>query len=89
VDGTGLSSVPAYSNQSWNFRSVLPPAIPVATYPLKVRSLTPAIPVSVSLRGGAVSFIRFRVNAGITGQVMPLSGLVASTAVNYALVRTF
>ena len=89
VDGTGVSSNPAYSNPSWNYRSVLPNALSLASYPLRIRPLTPAAPVSVALRGGAASFIRFRVNAGLTGQITPANGIAASTLVTYALVRTF
>jgi len=47
------------------------------------------VPVSVALRGGAASFIRFRVNAGLTAQVTPANEIAASTLVTYALVRTF
>jgi hypothetical protein len=89
VDGTGVSSKPAYSNPSWNYRSVLPNALSLASYPLRIRPLTPAVPVSVALRGGAASFIRFRVNAGLSGQITPANGIAASTLVTYALVRTF
>jgi hypothetical protein len=89
VDGTGVSSNPAYSNPSWNYRSVLPNALSLASYPLRIKPLTPAVPVSVVLRGGAASFIRFRVNAGLTGQITPANGIAASTLVTYALVRTF
>jgi hypothetical protein len=90
VDGTGLATAAAYSNPSWNFRSVLPNAMNLTTgYPLKIRALLPTAPVSVLLRGGAASFIRFRVNAGITAQVTPAPGVTASTKVRYTLVRTF
>jgi hypothetical protein len=90
VDGTGLSSIPAYANPSWNYRSVLPNALGLTGgYPLKTRPLLPTAPVSVSLRGGAASFIRFRVNAGLTAQITPANGIAGSTLVTYALVRTF
>jgi hypothetical protein len=89
VDGTGVSSNPAYSNPSWNYRSVLPNALGLTSYPLRIRPLTPAVPVSVALRGGAASFIRFRVNAGLTAQITPANEIAASTLVTYALVRTF
>ena len=89
VDGTGVSSNPAYSNPSWNYRSVLPNALGLASYPLRIRPLTPTVPVSVALRGGAASFIRFRVNAGLTAQVTPANEIAASTLVTFALVRTF
>ena len=90
VDGTGLSSIPAYANPSWNYRSVLPNALGLTGgYPLKTRPLLPTAPVSVSLRGGAASFIRFRVNAGLTAQITPANGIAASTLVTYSLVRTF
>lgn len=89
VDGTGVSSNPAYANPSWNYRSVLPNALSLTSYPLRIRPLTPAVPVSVALRGGAASFIRFRVNAGLTAQVTPANEIAASTLVTYALVRTF
>jgi hypothetical protein len=90
VDGTGLTSAAAYSNPSWNYRSVLPNAMNLTTgYPLKIRALLPTAPVSIVLRGGAASFIRFRVNAGVTAQVTPAPGVTASTKVRYSLVRTF
>src|ERR1035437_9604406 len=89
VDGTGVSSNPAYSNPSWNYRSVLPNALSLTSYPLRIRPLTPAVPVSVALRGGAASFIRFRVNAGLTAQITPANEIAASTLVTFALVRTF
>ena len=91
VDGTIVPPNAAYSNPSWNFRSVLPNALALQglVYPIKIRPLTPSVPVAISLRPGAVSFIRFRVNAGLTGQVTPTGGNTASTVVTYALVRTF
>jgi hypothetical protein len=89
VDGTGLSSLPAYANPSWNYRDVLTHALNEASYPLQTRRLLPGVPASLVLRGGAASFIRFRVNAGITAQIMPANGIAASTLVTYALVRTF
>ncbi|MFI5246081.1 MAG: hypothetical protein ACHQQR_12690, partial [Gemmatimonadales bacterium] len=90
VDGTGLSANPAYSNPSWNFRSVVPNALGlVGGYPLAVRALLPSAPATRALRGGAALYMRFRVNAGVTAQVMPPSGNAASTLVSFALVRTF
>jgi hypothetical protein len=90
VDGTGVTSNPAYSNPSWNFRSVIPNALGLSGgYPLRIRPLLPATPVSVVLRGGAAAYIRLRVNAGITAQIMPANGITASTAVTYVLIRTF
>ena len=89
VDGTGITAAAAYSNPSWNYRSVLPNALGLQTYPLKVRPITPNVPVNVVLRGGASSYIRFRVNAGVTGQITPANNNPASTAVVYYLVRTF
>ena len=90
VDGTGLPTGATFSNPSWDFRSVLPNAMNVTTgYPLKIRALLPTAPVSIVLRGGAASFIRFRVNAGATAQITPGPGVTASTKVRYTLVRTF
>ena len=90
IDGTGVTAAAAYSNPSWNYRDVLPRAMNLTTgYPLKIRALLPTAPVSVVLRGGAASFIRFRVNAGVTAQVTPAPGVTASTKVRYTLVRTF
>ena len=89
VDGTGLTSNAAYSNPSWNFRSAIAGVFNQSTYALFTRPLLPASPVAVSLRGGGASYMRFRVNAGVTGQIVPTGNAVASTAVAYALVRTF
>jgi hypothetical protein len=89
VDGTGLTSNPAYSNPSWNFRSVLEGVFNQSEYQLVTRPLLPASPVSVPLRGGGASYMRFRVNPGVTAQIVPTGNAVASTAVTYALVRTF
>ncbi len=89
VDGTGISSNPFYSNPSWNFRSVLPNALGLTAFPLGIRTLTQNTPIALVLRGGAAAYIRFRVNAGLTGQITPSNGIVASTAVRYALIRTF
>lgn len=89
VDGTGLSSVAAYSNPSWNFRDVVTKVFNLGLYPLVTRPLTPSAAVSVALRGGGSSYMRFRVNAGVTGQIVPTGNVAASTNVAYALVRTF
>ena len=89
VDGTGLSSNTAYSNPSWNFRSVIDGIFNLSEYELATRPLLPATPVSVALRGGGASYMRFRVNSGVTAQIVPTGNVVASTAVTYALVRTF
>jgi hypothetical protein len=89
VDGTGLSSNTAYSNPSWNFRSVIDGIFNLSEYQLVTRPLLPATPVSVALRGGGASYMRFRVNSGVTAQIVPTGNVVASTAVTYALVRTF
>ncbi len=89
VDGTGLTSNTAYSNPSWNFRSVIDGIFNLSEYQLLTRQLLPATPVSVALRGGGASYMRFRVNSGVTAQIVPTGNVVASTAVTYALVRTF
>ncbi len=89
VDGTGLPAAAAYSNPSWNFRSVLPNALNLQAYPLKVRQIATGIPASFALRGGAAAYLRFRVSAGLTGQITPANNNPASTAVGYFLVRTF
>ncbi|HEV8411440.1 MAG TPA: Ig-like domain-containing protein [Gemmatimonadaceae bacterium] len=89
VDGTGISTNPVYSNPSWNFRSVLPNALGLSGFPLGIRTLTQNTPIALVLRGGSAAYIRFRVNAGLTGQITPTNGIVASTSVVYALVRTF
>jgi hypothetical protein len=89
VDGTGISSNAAYSNPSWNFRSVIPNALGLANFPLGIRTLTQNTPIALVMRGGSAAYIRFRVNAGLTGQITPSNGIVASTVVSYALIRTF
>ncbi len=89
LDGTGLSSNALYSNPSWNFRSVLTNALGLSAFPLGLRTLTQNTPIALEMRGGAAAYIRFRVNAGLTGQIAPSNGIVASTLVTYALIRTF
>lgn len=90
IDGTGITSNLAYSNQSWNFRSVLPNALALqGNYPLLTRPLLPTFPANIALRGGGASYMRFRINAGLTAQITPLNNNPASTLVTYALVRTF
>jgi hypothetical protein len=90
LDGTGVSTNPVYSNPSWDLRTVLPNALFVAGgFPIKTRRLLTGAPVSVGLRGGATSYMRFRVSSGLTAQVTPINGNTAATNVTYALVRTF
>ncbi len=90
IDGTGITSNLAYSNQSWNFRSVLPNALALqGNYPLLTRPLLPTFPANIALRGGGASYMRFRINAGLTAQITPLNNNPASTLIIYALVRTF
>lgn len=89
VDGTGLSSNAAYSNPSWNFRDVVTKTFNLGSYPLATRTLVPGSPAAVVLRGGGASYMRFRVNAGVTGQIVPTGNIAAATNVMYALVRTF
>jgi hypothetical protein len=89
VDGTGLSSVAAYSNPSWNYRDVVTKTLNLTSFPLVTRPLLPNSPVSVVLRGGSASYMRFRVNTGLTAQITPTNNVTAASAVMYALVRTF
>jgi hypothetical protein len=89
VDGTEPLSLAAYSNPSWNFRDVVTKVFDLGTYPLVTRPLLPGSPVAITLRGGGASYMRFRVNAGVTGQITPTGNITAGTSVTYALVRTF
>ena len=88
VDGTGVTTNPAYAFQSWNFRDVLAHAVSSSgVFPLPTRQLLPASPLATTLRGGAVTYIRFRVNAGLTAQIAPILALAGSMTMT--IVRTF
>ncbi len=88
LDGTGITSNPAYAFQSWNFRDVMAHAVTsLGVFPLVTRTLLPTTTVSMTLRGGATGYIRFRVNSGLTAQIAP--ALTLSGSVSMALVRTF
>ena len=89
LDGTGVSSNPIYSNPSWDMRTVIPNALFFSTFPMKTRRLLTGSPVSIGLRGGAATYLRFRVSAGLTAQVTPINGNTAPPNITYALIRTF
>ena len=58
-----VASASQYQQPSWNFRSVLP-ALGFTTFPLKVRPLTNASAMSVTLAGGGSLYSTFGVAAG-------------------------
>lgn len=89
LDGTGVTTDPIYSNPSWDFRTVLPSALFGSTFPMKTRRLVPGSSVSLALRGGAATYLRFRTIVGSTAQITPINGVVAGTNVTYTLIRTF
>ncbi len=89
VDGTLVNSNPLYSFPSWNYRDVIGNGLNFGTFPLKTHPLVPATPVTLSLRPGSVAYLRFRVNSGLVGQVVPANNIAVSSAVTFALIRTF
>jgi hypothetical protein len=74
----------AYQQPSWNFRSVFGALTNSSVFPVTTVSLASG-PQSVSLVGGATSYIRFAVPAGGTASVQ---WTAASPSVQLTLVRT-
>ncbi len=85
IDNTGLSTDPNYSMSSWNFRSVLTGQLGNTGFPLKPRPMLNGGTQSFSLLGGGAGYLRFRVNAGAQGSVIPTT---LPAAVELLLVRT-
>jgi hypothetical protein len=79
-----------YSHLSWNFRDWIPRFVSNSgRYPLGTRSLINGIQQNVSLVAGGSAYIRFRVNAGVTGAVsITLGGSAPATATELVLVRS-
>lgn len=83
--GLGVSSI--YTNQSWNFRSLMPP-LNGGSYPLLTHSLT-STAVDVSLSGGGAAYVRFHVAANTIAKIAATSSSVAVPSnIDITLVRT-
>jgi uncharacterized protein YjdB len=87
ADDAGLGVAAAYTNPSWNYRSMVA-AINSGAFPLLTRSLT-STALDVSLNGGGSSYVRFRV-AGSTVATLKAtsSGVALPSSVDLTLVRT-
>ena len=87
ADDAGLTLNANFTNPSWNFRKVLP-AVGGSGYPLLTHSLVSA-PVNVTLNGGGSSYVRFRVAASTTANVVSSSSTQpVPSSVDLTLVRT-
>jgi hypothetical protein len=86
TDDAGFAVTAPYTFPSWNYRSVMPNVPTAFAFSLQTRPLLPGSSQSFTLRGGASSYLRFRVNGNITGSVTPGQGVANS--VDLILVRT-
>ena len=83
---------PAYTQPSWNFRSVFP-ALPTAPqpYPLlgAVHDMAEGVSQTLSLHGGSSAFLRFSISTGQDAVVRLTSGgMMPSAAFQATIVRT-
>jgi len=87
LDDAGLGAPPNYTHPSWNYRSVLP-ALNSGRFPLFTRALLD-LPVDLTLNGGGVSYLRFRIAANAPATINATSsGQPVPAAVDVMLVRT-
>ena len=88
LDDLGLPVESRYTQPSWNFRSVYP-AIPGAArpFPLQTRVLQDDTRAAVTLRAGAVTYLRFAI-APAREALLQLSAGAASGALQFHLTRT-
>jgi hypothetical protein len=87
ADDAGLGVTAAYTNPSWNFRSMVA-AINSGVFPLLTHSLT-STALDVSLNGGGSSYVRFRVAGSAVATLQATSsGVALPTSVDLTLVRT-
>ena len=87
ADDAGLGVAAAYTNPSWNYRSIVA-AINGGSFPLLTRSLT-STAVDVSLNGGGSSYVRFRVAGSTVANLnVTSSGVALPANVDLTLVRT-
>ena len=85
LDNTGLSSDPLLQNRTWNFRSLLTNQLGFTTFPLATRPLVDGGTQSFTLQAGGAAYLRFRLNAGSFGTIIPTT---LPGAVDLVLVRT-
>lgn len=85
LDNTGLSTDANFAMGSWNFRSILTNQLGNTGFPLKPRPMLDGGTQSFTLLPGGAGYLRFRVNAGAQGTVIPTS---LPAAVDLVLVRT-
>ena len=89
TDNAGFTATSQYTFPSWNFRSVMLGVPSSFSYSLLTRPLLPGANQTFTLRGGASSYLRFRIVAGVAALVGPPQGGAAlATAVDLILVRT-
>jgi hypothetical protein len=87
TDDAGLNVAANYTNPSWNFRSLVP-ALNGGHSALLTHALLTA-PVTVTLNGGGVAYMRFSVAANVPATIGALSsGQPVPPAVDFILVRT-
>ncbi|HEX9129278.1 MAG TPA: hypothetical protein VF850_08965, partial [Gemmatimonadaceae bacterium] len=87
TDDAGLNVAANYTHPSWNFRSLVPP-LNGGNSALLTRALL-AAPVTVTLNGGGVAYMRFSVAANVPATIGALSsGQPVPSAVDFILVRT-
>lgn len=89
-DVTGLD--PAYTQPSWNFRSIFP-VLPTAPqpYPLDgtAYGLADGVPQTVTLNGGSTAYLRFSISAGQNAVInLTANGLMPAGGVQATIVRT-
>jgi hypothetical protein len=86
TDDTGLPVGAEYDQPSWNYRSVMTAFDENGYYPLLARGILMGQPLSIDLRPGGASYVRFGVPSGDVGSIqLTASGQAADVA---ALVLT-
>ncbi len=85
LDDTGISTDPLLGYRTWNFRSVLTGQIGFTGFPLSTVPLLDGGSQNVVLPAGGALYMRFRVNAGVSGSVVPAT---LPAVVDLVLVRT-
>ena len=89
TDNAGFTVTGPYTFPSWNFRSAMLGVPSSFSYSLLTRPLLPGANQTLTLRGGASSYLRFRITAGAAALIAPPQGSAAlATAVDLILVRT-
>jgi hypothetical protein len=89
TDDAVAAAPPTFQQASWNYRSILPTLVTNRTFPLRTRSLAGGALVTLTLRGGGASYLRFGVASGATGTVqVTSSGGAVPGAVSLTIVRT-